>query len=178
VLKPSCYSVFKNKLPNLLAGRESAQRLSRQVYLLGDFLEQFAPDYAPQLNARVLVQTHCHQESLGGHDADEAVLRRTGADVEMVPPNCCGMAGAFGFEEDKYDLSIAIANHTLLPALAAEPQDTLIMASGFSCREQIEQTTGRRALHLAQILQRALRGKSANSSERRRATENTRATNV
>lgn len=170
VLEPSCYSVFKDELPNMLAGSESAQRLSRQVYLLGDFLEQFAPDYAPQLDARILAQTHCHQESLGGHDADEAILRRTGADVQMVPPNCCGMAGAFGFEEDKYDLSIAIAEHTLLPQVRAASDDTIIMASGFSCREQIEQTTGKRAMHLAQILQRAISEQRTVNSDRQQKT--------
>jgi FAD/FMN-containing dehydrogenase/Fe-S oxidoreductase len=155
VLEPSCYSVFKDELPNILANREPAVRLSQQVYLLGEFLEKFAPDYAPDIREKLIVQTHCHQESLLGHDADEGLLRRTGATIEMIPPNCCGMAGAFGFEEDKYDISMKIAEHTMLPRIR-ENEEAVIVASGFSCREQIEQATGKHALHLAEILQRAL----------------------
>jgi len=75
----------------------------------------------------------------------------------MPAPGCCGMAGAFGFEKEKYDVSIAIGELELLPAVRRASKDSLIIADGFSCREQIEQSTGRRALHLAEIIQEALR---------------------
>jgi hypothetical protein len=90
--------------------------------------------------------------------AEEAVLRRLGIDFRSPAPGCCGMAGSFGFErdKDKYDLSIAIGELELLPAVRQAPPDWLIIADGFSCREQIAQGSPRHALHLAEVLQMAL----------------------
>jgi hypothetical protein len=88
--------------------------------------------------------------------AEEAVLRRLGVDFQSPAPGCCGMAGSFGFEADKYDISIAIGELELLPAVRRAPADWLIIADGFSCREQIAQGTSRHALHLAEVLQRAI----------------------
>jgi hypothetical protein len=87
--------------------------------------------------------------------AEEAVLARVGVDFTAPAPGCCGMAGAFGFERDKYEISRAIGDLELLPAVRKAPTDWLIVADGFSCREQIAQETDRQALHLAQILQMA-----------------------
>jgi hypothetical protein len=89
--------------------------------------------------------------------AEEAVLHRMGVNFTAPAPGCCGMAGAFGFEKDKYDVSKAIGELELLPAVRQAPTDWLIVADGFSCREQIAQETDRRALHLAEVLQMALR---------------------
>ena len=89
--------------------------------------------------------------------AEESLLKRMGVDYEMPAPGCCGMAGAFGFEKEKYDVSIAIGELELLPAVRRAPQDSLIIADGFSCREQIEQCTGRHAVHIAEAIQAALR---------------------
>ena len=88
--------------------------------------------------------------------AEEAILRRLGVDFHSPAPGCCGMAGSFGFEADKYDISIAIGELELLPAVRQAPPDWLIIADGFSCREQIAQGTPRHALHLAEVLQMAL----------------------
>jgi hypothetical protein len=88
--------------------------------------------------------------------AEEAVLCRIGVDFQSPAPGCCGMAGSFGFEPDKYDISMAIGELELLPAVRKAPPDWLIIADGFSCREQIAQGTPRRAFHLAEILQMAL----------------------
>jgi Fe-S oxidoreductase len=88
---------------------------------------------------------------------EEAVLRRLGVDFEMPSPGCCGMAGAFGFAKEKYPVSLAIGELELLPAVRNIPDDWLIIANGFSCREQIQQCTGRHALHLAEVIQLALR---------------------
>jgi Fe-S oxidoreductase len=177
VLEPSCYSVFKDELPNMMAGSEAAIRLSEQVYLLGAFLQKFAQDYAPKSRSKVLVQTHCHQESLVGHDADEALLKKMGADVEMIPPNCCGMAGAFGFEKEKYDISKKIAEHTMLPRVH-ERDDAVIVASGFSCREQVEQLAGRKTLHLAEILARAIKSQGDNPTDVRHMKAQAESSNV
>jgi hypothetical protein len=88
--------------------------------------------------------------------AEESLLRRLGIDFESPAPGCCGMAGSFGFEHDKYDVSAAIGELELLPAVRQAPADWLIIADGFSCREQIAQGTDRHALHIAEVLQMAL----------------------
>jgi Fe-S oxidoreductase len=84
--------------------------------------------------------------------AEESLLRRLGVDFQSPAPGCCGMAGSFGFERDKYDVSMAIGELELLPAVRQAPADWLIIANGFSCQEQVAQGTGRRALHLAEVL--------------------------
>jgi hypothetical protein len=96
--------------------------------------------------------------------AEEAVLRRLGVDFQSPAPGCCGMAGSFGFERDKYDISIAIGELELLPAVRQAPPDWLIIADGFSCREQIAQCSPRHALHLAEVLQIALNGEAVPDS--------------
>jgi hypothetical protein len=88
---------------------------------------------------------------------EQRVLDKLGLDYTILDSGCCGMAGGFGFERDHYDVSIAVGERVLLPAVRAAPADTLIITDGFSCREQIAQTTGRKALHLAEVLQLALR---------------------
>jgi hypothetical protein len=88
--------------------------------------------------------------------AEESLLRRLGVDFQSPAPGCCGMAGSFGFEHDKYEISAAIGELELLPAVRKAPADWLIIADGFSCREQIAQGTSRHALHLAEVLQMAL----------------------
>jgi len=96
--------------------------------------------------------------------AEESVLGRIGVEFHSPAPGCCGMAGSFGFEHDKYDISAAIGELELLPAIRKAPDDWLIIADGFSCREQIAQGSDRRALHLAEVLQMALAGLSASDS--------------
>jgi Fe-S oxidoreductase len=88
-------------------------------------------------------------------DAEESLLRRLGLDLEVLDAGCCGMAGSFGFEKDHYDISVRIGERALLPAVRRANTDTLIIADGFSCREQISQLAGRQALHLADVLSAA-----------------------
>ena len=92
-----------------------------------------------------------------GMGADRELLGRMGLDVQVLDAGCCGMAGAFGFETDHYEVSVAVAERALLPAVRAAGPDGLLLADGFSCREQIRQLTGRRALHLAEVVAAALR---------------------
>jgi FAD/FMN-containing dehydrogenase/Fe-S oxidoreductase len=156
-LEPSCVAVFRDELLNLFPHDARAQALSRQTFLLSEFLETYARDFPlPQLNRKALVHGHCHHKSLMKMTADESVLHRLGVDFQSPALGCCGMAGSFGFEPDKYDLSIAIGELELLPAVRRAPPDWLIIADGFSCREQIAQGTPRHALHLAEVLQMAL----------------------
>jgi len=164
-LEPSCVAVFRDELINLFPHDERAQALSRQTFLLSEFLEIEAKNFPlPQLNRKALLHGHCHHKSLMKMTAEEAVLRRLGVDFQSPAPGCCGMAGSFGFERDKYDVSIAIGELELLPAVRQAPPDWLIIADGFSCREQIAQCSPRRALHLAEVLQMALNGEAGPES--------------
>ena len=157
VLEPSCASVFRDELLDLLPDHPHAKKLASQVFLLGEFLEREARDFfLPQIGGSAFLHGHCHQKSVLNMSDEEAVLRRLGVQHAAPATGCCGMAGAFGFEKDKYDVSLAIAELELLPALHALPSDWLIIADGFSCREQIRQLTGRRALHLAEVLSQAV----------------------
>jgi FAD/FMN-containing dehydrogenase/Fe-S oxidoreductase len=157
-LEPSCVAVFRDELLNLFPNDPRAQALSRQTYLLSEFLQTQAPHFAPKLNRKAILHGHCHQKSLMKMTAEESILRRIGIDFESPAQGCCGMAGSFGFERDKYEISMQIGELELLPAIRQSPADTLIIANGFSCREQIAQGTGRCALHLAEVLHMALRG--------------------
>src|SRR5205823_12521088 len=128
-----------------------------QTFLLSEFLERKAPGYRPpRLRRKALVQRHCHHEHVMKFDAENAVLKKLGLDYELLDSGCCGMAGSFGFESGHYDVSVAIGERRLLPAVRAASPDTLVIADGFSCREQIADLTDRGALHLAQVLQMAM----------------------
>jgi FAD/FMN-containing dehydrogenase/Fe-S oxidoreductase len=156
-LEPSCVAVFRDELLNLFPHDERAQALARQTYLLSEFLETHARYFQlPRLERTALVHGHCHHKSIQKMTAEESVLRRLGIDFRQPAPGCCGMAGSFGFERDKYDVSQAIGELELLPAVRSAPFDCLIIADGFSCREQIAQNTDRHALHLAEVIQMAL----------------------
>ena len=158
VLEPSCAAVFRDELTNLFPKDERAQALSKQVFLLSEFLEQRANKFPlPKLPRRALIHGHCHHKAIMKMTAEESVLKRLGINFTAPAPGCCGMAGAFGFEKEKYELSKAIGELELLPAVRQVPTDWLIVADGFSCREQIAQETDRHALHLAEVLQMALR---------------------
>jgi Fe-S oxidoreductase len=162
VLEPSCASVFRDEMVNLLPNDERAKKLRAQAFLLSEFLEHRAPGYKPhQLARRILVQGHCHHKALMKMTDEISLLQKMGADVQSPDAGCCGMAGAFGFEKEKYEISQAIGERVLLPAIRQESAETLILADGFSCREQIKQATGRNAMHLAEVLQLALNGKRA-----------------
>ncbi|HEX4793823.1 MAG TPA: FAD-binding and (Fe-S)-binding domain-containing protein [Humisphaera sp.] len=168
VLEPSCWAVFKDELTNLLPPTNTdAKRLQNLIYTLADFLKERAPGYSvPTLHRRALLHGHCHQKSLdhlgdkthGELKRTKEVLKEMGIQFDAPATGCCGMAGAFGYEHgEHYDVSIACGERLLLPAARQCSEDTLIIADGFSCREQIEQMTERRPLHLAQVIQLALR---------------------
>jgi len=156
-LEPSCIAVFRDELVNLFPHDQRARALSKQTFLLSEFLEQNSANAAlPQFPRKALLHGHCHHKSIMKMTAEESLLRRIGIDFQSPAPGCCGMAGSFGFEHDNYEVSAAIGELELLPAVRQAPDDWLIIADGFSCREQIAQSTGRHALHLAEVLQMAL----------------------
>jgi FAD/FMN-containing dehydrogenase/Fe-S oxidoreductase len=147
-LEPSCASVFKDELLELFPTDTRALRLSEQVWLFADFLAARAPGFAKDRlrrangGANILLHGHCHHKAVFGGPGNEiALLREAGAQVELIDAGCCGMAGPFGFEAGKFEVSKAIANQGLLPAIEAASPTTIIVADGFSCREQIDQLT-------------------------------------
>src|SRR5262249_12550588 len=147
VLEPSCLAVFRDELPGLFPDDPLARRLGAQSFTLAQLLVQQGDAFVPsELPGQVLVQRHCHQAALFGCDAEEETLARTRLTVSVLDAGCCGMAGAFGFEAAHHEISMRIAERALLPTVRAHPQ-ALVVADGFSCREQIAQGTGRRALH-------------------------------
>jgi FAD/FMN-containing dehydrogenase/Fe-S oxidoreductase len=157
-LEPSCASVFKDELLELFPNDPRARRMSGSVWLLVDWLAAKAPEWATGRleGAHVLLHGHCHHKAVFGGPASEiALLRQAGATVEPIQAGCCGMAGPFGFEADKYEVSKAIANDGLLPAVQSAGPMTLIVADGFSCREQIAQLGHREAMHFAEVLARS-----------------------
>lgn len=157
-LEPSCVSVFRDELGNLLALDEMAVRLSKQTFFLAEFLERHAKhSLFSTLKGKALVQGHCHQQALKGLDSEMSLLAKVGLEASILDAGCCGMAGGFGFERDHYAISVAIAENALLPKLRGAGPDTLLIADGFSCREQIAQQAGLRSVHLAQVLAMALK---------------------
>jgi FAD/FMN-containing dehydrogenase/Fe-S oxidoreductase len=168
VLEPSCWASFKDELTNLLPANLDAIRLKELTYTLGDFLREKAPHYAlPKLHRNAIVHGHCHQKALDALDdkeygklhAEKAIM--DAMEIKHAHPDagCCGMAGAFGYERANghYDVAIAVGDRVLLPEVRRAPDDTLIIADGFSCQEQIQQDSDRHALHLAQVLQMAIK---------------------
>jgi Fe-S oxidoreductase len=153
VLEPSCASVFRDELRGLFPDDQRADRLRRQTFLLSEFLERHAPGYTPPaLRRDVVLHGHCHHKAIMKMTDEESLLRKMGARLNAPDSGCCGMAGPFGFIADKYAVSQAIGERVLLPAVRQAPPDALIVADGFSCREQIFQGTGRRAIHLAEAI--------------------------
>jgi Fe-S oxidoreductase len=157
-LEPSCVSVFRHEMTELLPESAQARQLARQTFTLSEFLTRYAKDFSvPHLHRRAVVHGHCHHQAIMTMDDDGKVLDATGLDYELLDSGCCGMAGSFGFERSHYGVSMKVGELVLLPAIRAAAKDTIVIADGFSCREQIAQSTDRRALHLAEVLRLALR---------------------
>ena len=156
-VEPSCIAAFRDELPNLMPHDEDAKRLSKNTLTLAEFLVNEAEGYdPPKLERKAIVHGHCHQKATAGMGAEEKLYEKMRLDFELLDSGCCGLAGSWGFEEDKYDLSMKIGERRLLPAARDAAEDALILSDGFSCKTQIGQGTDRRALHTAQVLKMAL----------------------
>jgi len=150
-LEPSCISVFRDELENLFPGKKVP------MLTLSEFIQREGDRFkVPHLQRKAIVQGHCHHKAIMKFEPEEYVLRKLGLDFDHLDSGCCGMAGAFGFEKKHYDISMRIGERVLLPRVREAAGETLIVADGFSCREQIEQTTGRQALHLAEVFRLGL----------------------
>ena len=154
-LEPSCVAVFRDELTNLFPEDADARRIAEATVTFGEHLSTV--DYRPpRLDRDVLVQTHCHDAAVLDPGATQRLLDAMGVRTHRPDSGCCGMAGSFGFERgEKYHVSVAAGERVILPEVRAAAEDTVIVADGFSCREQIGQLAGRRPLHLAQLLRLA-----------------------
>jgi Fe-S oxidoreductase len=152
-MEPSCLAVFRDELPNLFPHDEDAKRLTRNSYHWAEFFMEHGIE-VPNLERDALVWGHCHHKATGGIEPEKKLLKeKMGLNIEEVKGGCCGLAGSWGFEEGKYNISIDCGEIALLPAVRKAKADTIIVANGFSCKTQIEQAKlGRKALHTAQVM--------------------------
>ncbi|HET8721660.1 MAG TPA: FAD-linked oxidase C-terminal domain-containing protein, partial [Nitrospira sp.] len=152
-LEPSCVAVFRDELPNLFPHDPAAKRLAGQTMTLSEFLRAHRPNWRPpRMDRKAVVHGHCHHKAVMGFAAESEVLKQAARDVEILDSGCCGMAGSFGFKREQYEISRQIGELAVLPAVRNASAQDLIVADGFSCREQIAQGTGRRAFHTAELL--------------------------
>ena len=150
MLEPSCASVFQDELLNFFPNDERAQMLARQTIMFSEAVSDFQP---PAMEGRrIVVHGHCHQKALMTMKDEVSLLKATGAQVEVLDSGCCGMAGPFGFEADKFDVSQTLAERALLPAVRSCSGSDMLVSNGFSCREMVSQNSSRRAVHLAEVL--------------------------
>jgi Fe-S oxidoreductase len=150
-LEPACVSTFRDELTHLFPNDPRAEKLARNTFSLAEFLQR--RDYRPpEATGRALVHVHCNEHAVLDPAAGVSLLQRAGLEAERLRSGCCGMAGSFGYEADKYDISVRIGEQMLLPTVRDAPRDALIVADGFSCREQIRHGTSREPVHLAQVL--------------------------
>jgi Fe-S oxidoreductase len=162
-LEPSCLLTMRDEYRDLLPGDARVEVVAQHCYTFEEFIARLADqgqlDVEFTEEARqVLLHGHCHQKSLVGTGPSKRVLSLpAGYRVSEVDSGCCGMAGAFGYEAEHYDISMAMAERRLLPAIRGESEETIIVAAGASCRQQIRQGTGRRAWHPAQVLRAAMK---------------------
>ncbi|MER7245445.1 FAD-binding and (Fe-S)-binding domain-containing protein [Kribbella sp. NPDC000426] len=154
-LEPSCTAALRHDAPDLIVDNPLAAMAAANTRTLSELLVD-AGWKPPQVGGEALVQTHCHQHAVLGFDADRALMDAAGIDATVPDAGCCGLAGNFGFERSHYDLSKAVGERVLLPAVRSLPEATAVLADGFSCRTQIAQGTDRRARHLAELLADAL----------------------
>ncbi len=167
VLEPSCCSVFRDELGQLMPNRNEAKNLAAMTVTLSEFIDRHVPaERLPRLRRKAIVQRHCHHQAVMGFDAEARVLAAMGLEVELLDSGCCGMAGSFGFERDKFEVSQACGERVLLPRVRGAAPDTLVLADGFSCKTQIAQDGPRRALHLAEVLALAIESAVESGEER------------
>ncbi|MGW1049264.1 FAD-binding and (Fe-S)-binding domain-containing protein [Streptomyces sp. NPDC002521] len=166
VLEPSCAAALRTDLPELLHDDPRAARLSSAVLTFAEALRRHAPHWTPPaVNRPVAGQTHCHQHAVLGDSADRRLREAAGLTGELSG-GCCGLAGNFGFEKGHFEVSRACAEEQLLPSVRQAPEETVVLADGFSCRTQLDQLAGVRGRHLAEVLAEALEQEPEKETEK------------
>ncbi len=151
-IEPSCTAVWRSDALELLPDDPRVAEMAKGVRTLAELLVTDPAWEPPDLaGVKIVAQPHCHHASVLGWEADKQVLLRTGADVVTLG-GCCGLAGNFGVEQGHYDMSLAVAENELLPALREAGPDAIVLADGFSCRKQVTDLTELNAISLAELL--------------------------
>ncbi len=167
-MEPSCLAVFKDELTKILPHDDDAARLAKNSYHFAEFFRAFditPPRFADGEPAQAILWGHCHHRATGGVDSEQQVLEQMGASTESVVGGCCGLAGSWGFENGKWQISLDCGEQAFLPAARSAPAEAVVVANGFSCQTQLEQSPGtdRQAMHLAQVMALATQGRSTHS---------------
>jgi Fe-S oxidoreductase len=161
-LEPSCTTVLRSDAAELLPEDLDVRRIKEQTVTLAELLTEHTPGWSPPRldGLDVIAQVHCHQHAVLGWDADRELLEGAGARATRLESGCCGLAGNFGFEKGHREVSEACAEQVMLPAIRDAATRTAVLADGFSCRTQIHEldSSGREAIHLAELLDRARLG--------------------
>jgi FAD/FMN-containing dehydrogenase/Fe-S oxidoreductase len=157
-IEPSCLAVLKDELVKMLPHDDDARRLAENAYHFGEFFDHFDIE-PPALAGSAMLWGHCHHRATGGIDSEQAVLDRMGLDTNPVSGGCCGLAGSWGFENGKWEMSLQCGEQAYLPAARDAADDTVIVANGFSCQTQLSDApdVDREAMHLAQVMALARR---------------------
>jgi FAD/FMN-containing dehydrogenase/Fe-S oxidoreductase len=162
-LEPSCLLTLRDEIPSLLPGKDT-ELLAQHARMLEEYIadQEDNADFHLPLESpapKVLLHGHCHQKAMGVMSSIEKTLSRLpNTEIEVIETSCCGMAGAFGYGVDTHDVSLKMAEASLAPAVRNANKDTLIVADGTSCRHQVADTTGRKPIHVARLLEMALKG--------------------
>jgi Fe-S oxidoreductase len=169
VCEPSCLSAMKDDWLQLKLKTEMGlrRRLAEKAMMVEEFVERFWGEHpvAPRMGGEwagreVILHGHCHQKALWGEESSAALIRRlVGNRLTVLPSGCCGMAGAFGFTKDRYEVSMKIGEQSLLGAVRGAAAEAIVLAPGTSCRHQIKDGTGRRAMHPIELAARLLGGR-------------------
>ena len=158
VCEPSCFSALTDDLPDLLDDGEMAEKLKNNILPLEVFLAEALESGQVKATLRseannILLHGHCHQKALFGTNSLKFIFEQIpGVELQELPSGCCGMAGSFGYEKEHYDISKRIGENGLFPPIRKSSSDTAIIASGFSCRHQIQDFTDRKAVHWVELL--------------------------
>lgn len=157
ILEPACASAFKDELINLYPKDSGAQQLSRQAIYFADFVSKHLACFPePRRGGEAILQLHCHHHAIIGSDSEQGLLDWLNVDTTRPSQGCCGMAGAFGLAKSTSGVAHQIGERSLLPTIRAARPDRIIIADGFSCREQIESGAGRMTLHTAEVIKARL----------------------
>ncbi|WP_349371198.1 FAD-binding and (Fe-S)-binding domain-containing protein [Salinarimonas sp.] len=152
-VEPACTTAFKDELVNMFPDDPRARALSEQVSYFSDFVMAHEARFdLPEIADAALVQIHCNHHAVLKDAGERALFERLGLDAEIAPSGCCGMAGSFGFAQETYETGMACGERVILPMARDAGADTVILADGYSCREQIEQGTGRATRHVAELM--------------------------
>ena len=158
VLEPSCWSVLRDEIHGMFPDRPETKMIMENTFLLSEFLVQRTDYQPPILHLGGVMHAHCHHKAIiKGGEHEQKLLEKMELGVRTLSDGCCGMAGSFGYEENHYDISTKIGEHALVPAVSRSGLAEIIIADGFSCREQIAEMTDRKALHIAEVIELALR---------------------